>query len=59
MLLPIGVGVSASNFNGTFEFADTATEYDENAGFGNIEQTIGGYMGLLYGEDTDSPVLPI
>jgi hypothetical protein len=59
MLLPIGVGVSTTNFNGTFEFADSATEYDENAGFGDIEQTIGGYLGLLTGEDTESPILPI
>ena len=55
---PIGTKVNAENFQGTFEFADTAGAYDEAAGFADIEQTMGGYFGLLLGEDTDSPVLP-
>lgn len=33
-------------------------EYDENKGFGNIEQTIGGYFGLLL-DDTNTFDLPI
>lgn len=33
-------------------------EYDENKGFGNIEQTIGGYFGLVL-DDTNSFNLPI
>lgn len=57
-LLPAGVAVNAENFQGTFEFADTADVYDETAGFANIEQTIGGYLGLLLGDDENSPVLP-
>jgi hypothetical protein len=59
MLLPICVTLSADNFEGTFEFADSSDEYDEIAGFANIEQTIGGYFGLLLGEDDKIPVLPI
>lgn len=59
MLLPICVTLSADNFEGTFEFADTLDEYDEIAGFANMEQTMGGYFGLLLGEDDKIPVLPI
>lgn len=58
-LLPSGVTVDAENFEGTFEFADTADVYDENTGFGDIDQTIGGYLGLLLGDDDIIPVLPI
>ena len=59
MLLPIGVRIDNANFSGTFEFADTADVYDEAAGFGNVEQTIGGYLGLLMGDDANRPVLPL
>lgn len=55
---PVGVKVSAENFQGTFEFAATADVYDETAGFADIEQTMGGYFGLLLGGDENSPVLP-
>lgn len=58
-LLPIGVTINNANFEGTFEFADTADVYDELAGFGNVDQTIGGYLGLLLGDDENSPVLPL
>ncbi|WP_405381225.1 hypothetical protein [Phascolarctobacterium sp.] len=58
-LLPIGVVVEEANFDGTFEFADSADVYDEAAGFANIEQTIGGYFSLLLGEDDNSPILPL
>lgn len=58
-LLPIGITINNANFDGTFEFADTADVYDETAGFGDIEQTIGGYLGLLLGDDSESPVLPL
>lgn len=47
-LLPTGVGVISAKFEGTFEFADSATEYDETAGFGNLEQSIGGDLGFIY-----------
>ncbi len=58
-LLPICVTIEADNFEGTFEFSDIDDEYDENRGFGNIEQTIGGYVGLFLGDDEKIPVLPI
>lgn len=58
-LLPICVTIDTANFEGTFEFADTADAYDEAKGFGNVEQTIGGYLGLLLGDDENSPVLPL
>ena len=47
-ILPIGVGVESANFEGTFEFGKTDTEYDENKGFGSLtDPTIGGYFGAL------------
>lgn len=58
-LLPICVTLAADNFEGTFEFAESAGVYDELAGFGNVEQTIGGYLGLYLGDDEKIPVLPI
>lgn len=58
-LLPIGVSLAADNFDGTFEFAETDEEYEETAGFSNDNQTIGGYFGLLLGEDDTIPILPI
>lgn len=58
-LLPICVTLYADNFEGTFEFAMLDNEYDEKAGFANIEQTIGGYLGLILGEDEKIPVLPL
>ena len=57
-LLPIGVTVDNVNFEGSFEFADTEDEYDELTGFADIEQTIGGYFGLLQGDDAETPILP-
>lgn len=48
-LLPVGVSLKLEELAGTFEFAATADEYDENAGFGNVDQTIGGYLGYLVG----------
>lgn len=58
-LLPIGVSLENINFDGTFEFADTADVYDEQAGFADINQTIGGYFGLLQGDDENTPILPL
>lgn len=58
-LLPICVTLSADNFEGTFEFSDAADEYDKLAGFGDADQTIGGYLGLYLGDDDKIPVLPI
>ena len=57
-LLPICVTVIATGFEGTFEFAATDTEQSDTAGFADEEQTIGGFFGMLYGDDNDTP-LPI
>lgn len=46
-LLPIGVFAHWYNKYGTLEFGTTTDEYDENAGLGNVAQTVGGYLGLL------------
>lgn len=59
LLLPICVTLSADNFDGTFEFAELDQEYDAAAGFADVKQTIGGYFGLLLGEDDRIPILPI
>ena len=59
MLLPICVTLSADNFEGTFEFAQFDQEYDESSGFADIAQSIGGYLGLLLGDDDKIPILPI
>ena len=56
MLLPICVTVFADNFEGTFEFAQTHAEYDKNAGFADDAQTVGGWFGLLFGEDGETPL---
>lgn len=58
-LLPIGVSVDSADFDGTFEFAETENEYDELKGFADESGTIGGYFGLLYGDDENSPILPL
>lgn len=57
-LLPICVRLEAHNFEGTFEFGGENIEYDEAKGFGNEKQTIGGFLGLLIGEDEEKG-LPI
>lgn len=57
-VLPACVTIEAENFEGTFEFAGTVDEYDEKAGFADEAQSIGGYFGLLYGED-DETKLPL
>lgn len=59
MLLPVCVTLAADNFEGTFEFAELDQEYDERSGFADIEQTLGGYLGLLLGDDDTIPILPI
>lgn len=59
-LLPVGITLESFLFEGTFTFSLSESEYDEDAGFAPSEddQTIGGYLGILYGED-DEPELPI
>lgn len=54
-MLPVGVRLEHSVINGTFEFGD-AMESDEAAGFGDIEQSVGGYFGYLASNDVVLPV---
>lgn len=54
-MIPIGVKLVNIELSGTFEFADTADVYDADKGFGNIDQTIGGYLGYLSTDDIDVP----
>ena len=46
-LLPTGVKLEGFELSGSFTFGSSEDEYDENAGFGNEEQTIGGYFGVI------------
>lgn len=46
-LLPTGVTLVLEELSGTFEFGTSEDEYDELKGFGNVDQTIGGYFGYL------------
>lgn len=58
-LLPVGITLESFLFEGTFTFSALETEYDASAGFCDVEDgVIGGYFGILYGED-DEPILPI
>lgn len=54
-ILPAGVSLAPVMLEGTFEFSAYANEYDETAGFGDIEQNVGGYLGLLETNDIDIP----
>lgn len=53
-LLPITVGIEASNFEGTLEFGESPDDYDELKGFSDSHEnpTVGGYFGLVYGEES-------
>lgn len=53
-----GVHVREIDLQGTFEFGSINEEVDYEKGFGNIDQTIGGYLGSLYqpANDIDVPV---
>lgn len=54
-MLPAGVRLAPLNLEGTFEFVASGDVYDAEAGFGDIEQTIGGYFGFLETNDIDIP----
>ena len=56
LLLPVCVTLEADNFEGTFCFSAAANEYDPNAGFSDENNIIGGYFGLLLGEDGNTPL---
>lgn len=51
-LLPVGIYLEAISFAGTFEFGGTELVYDENTGFADLEQTIGGDFGLVANNPT-------
>ncbi len=55
-LLSVGVDLEMGSFEGTFCFSDADDIYDEAQGFGNEEQTIGGYLGYLVGIDNSLPL---
>lgn len=61
-LMPAGVKLESFLFEGTFEFCETEDEMSidgDTKGFCDIEGgTLGGYLGITYGED-DEPILPI
>ena len=48
-LLAVNVTVSEYGFTGTFEFGETENEYDEEKGFADMSQNIGGYLGVYGG----------
>lgn len=54
-LLPVGVPLAPLTLDGTFEFSASADEQSDTAGFGDIEQTVGGYFGELENGDIDIP----
>lgn len=57
-LLPVTVILESVTFDGTFEFAETENEYDENAGFCDVEGgNIGGILGWASSEE--GTLLPI
>ena len=56
-LIPVGVKTESIMFEGTFEFGAETIEIDAAKGFGNIEQTTGGYFGFM-ASDMES-TLPI
>ena len=58
-LLPIGVGIITDGFEGTFEFDSSENVYDESKGFADLNNSFGGYLGLMLGDDDNAPVLPL
>ena len=55
-MIPAGVGLENIILDGTFEFSAMDNEYEEIKGFGDIDQTIGGYFGYLTADDTELPI---
>lgn len=58
-LLPIGVSLQANEIEGTFEFGEFEVEYDVTKGFADLQQSVGGYLGLIIGEDETTSIFPI
>lgn len=57
-ILPVGITLETVIFEGTFCFSDIENEKDENGGFSNDTGTIGGYFGMIYGDENEI-ILPI
>lgn len=58
-LLPVAVTLETVLFEGTFEFSEIENEYDESAGFSDVEGgEIGGFFGWVGSEESIAP-LPI
>lgn len=54
-MLPICVTLEPMLVEGTFEFSDSEGEYDEDAGFADVEGgTMGGTFGSVYGESSEN-----
>lgn len=53
-----GVAVKSIDLQGSFEYGSIDEEYDEEKGFADINQTIGGYYGSLYQPENEQD-LPI
>lgn len=54
-MLPVGIPLAPLTLDGTFEFSASADEQSDTAGFGDIEQTVGGYFGALETGNIDIP----
>lgn len=50
-MLPVGVSLNTFLFTGTFEFGSTENESDNDKGFANDTQTIGGHFGNIANMD--------
>lgn len=58
-LMPVGVTLETTLLEGTFMFSDSENDYDEEAGFCDVEGgSMGGYLGSL-GEEGNETILPI
>jgi hypothetical protein len=58
-LLPAGVGINTDSFEGTLEFDDDGTTYDEDRGLADLMGGIGGYLGLVLGDDDRISIMPL
>ena len=56
MLIPAGVNFPVLVFGGTFEFGGSEMEYNEEKGFADVAQTIGGSLGFV---PESGKVLPV
>ena len=54
-MLPLGVVLAPLDLGGTFEFSASDDEASDEAGFADIEQTVGGYFGLLATDENYVP----